>query len=59
MEKQSQSAYLNLSPSYNVLCPPFMPPDMNLDENYNTSTDQYDPFTKFSLEHLFYGIITV
>jgi len=40
MDKQSQSAYLNLSPSYNVLCPLFVPLSMNLDDNYNTSTDQ-------------------
>jgi hypothetical protein len=59
MDRQSQSAYLNLRPSYNVLCPRFMPLGINLDDNYNISTDQCDPFTKFSLEHLFCGIITV
>ena len=60
MGKQSQSVYLNLISSYSVLCPLFfMTLGMNLDDNYNISTDQYDPFTKFSLDHLFHGIITV
>jgi hypothetical protein len=39
MDRLSQSAYLNLSPSYKVLCPLFMPLGVILDYNY-ISTNQ-------------------